>query len=102
MHSSLPNIPRLGTLRAEGLNSSSNSSLGWTRIEALNVRSQILATVASTRRNMRKASLIRRARDSTLHSAKSSSSFASSMWRELDIGGGSGGRNKRMGGAAAG
>ncbi|CAG5181830.1 uncharacterized protein ALTATR162_LOCUS9856 [Alternaria atra] len=52
VHSSLPNIPDPGTLLAEGLSSSSTSSLGWSRVEALNVHSQILATVAGTRRNL--------------------------------------------------
>lgn len=52
LHSSLPNIPDPGTLIAEGL--SSNDSIdagGWSRIEALNVHSQILSTVAATRRS---------------------------------------------------
>ncbi|KAG9190474.1 hypothetical protein G6011_08562 [Alternaria panax] len=52
VHSSLPNIPDPGTLLAEGLDSSSTGSLGWSRVEALNVHSQILATVAGTRRNL--------------------------------------------------
>ncbi|CAN9274467.1 unnamed protein product [Alternaria alternata] len=52
IHSSLPNIPDPGTLLAEGLGSSSTSSLGWSRVEALNVHSQILATVAGTRRDL--------------------------------------------------
>ncbi len=58
VHSSLPNIPDPGTLIAEGLSSSSPSSHSktadgarWTRVDALNVHSQILATLASTRRN---------------------------------------------------
>ncbi|KAI4652458.1 hypothetical protein J4E93_002660 [Alternaria ventricosa] len=156
VHSSLPNIPDPGTLLAEGLGSNSTSSLGWSRIEALNVHSQILATVAGTRRNfseiertcktsrgwwvvwmrlppsqvsnedtaqnnasnenagsghgsgqfnsneLREAFLVRRARDTTAHSAKSSSSFASGMWSGLGMGGGSTSRNERMGGSAAG
>ncbi|KAH7355606.1 hypothetical protein BKA66DRAFT_430014 [Pyrenochaeta sp. MPI-SDFR-AT-0127] len=52
LHSSLPNIPDPGTLIVEGLSSSTNSSQGWSRVEALNVHSQILATIASTRRNL--------------------------------------------------
>jgi hypothetical protein len=52
VHSSLPNIPDPGTLLAEGLSSNSKSEIGWSRVEALNVHSQILATVASTRRNL--------------------------------------------------
>ncbi|KAI8934378.1 hypothetical protein NX059_009114 [Plenodomus lindquistii] len=51
LHSSLPNIPDPGTLVAEGLGSGSNVN-GWSRIEALNVHAQILATVSSTRRNL--------------------------------------------------
>jgi hypothetical protein len=52
VHSSLPNIPDPGTLIAEGLSSSSANGMGWSRVEALNVHSQILATVASTRRDL--------------------------------------------------
>jgi len=47
VHSSLPNIPDPGVLLAEGLDEN-----GWSRVEALNVHSQILATVLSTRRNL--------------------------------------------------
>ncbi|KAI1594963.1 DUF1712 domain containing protein [Pyrenophora tritici-repentis] len=47
VHSSLPNIPDPGSLLAEGLNGN-----GWSRVEALNVHSQILATVQPTRRNL--------------------------------------------------
>ncbi|KAF1922056.1 hypothetical protein BDU57DRAFT_545401 [Ampelomyces quisqualis] len=50
VHSSLPNIPDPGTLIAEGLGS--NHPSGWSRVEALNVHSQILATISSTRRNL--------------------------------------------------
>ena len=51
MHTSLPNIPDPGTLIAEGLSSTTTlSAVGWSRVEALNVHSQILATVSSTRR----------------------------------------------------
>ena len=49
VHSSLPNIPDPGTLTAEGLG---GGSAGWSRVEALNVHAQILATVGSTRRTM--------------------------------------------------
>jgi len=51
---------------------------------------------------LREAFLVRRARDTTAHSAKSSSSFASGMWSGLGMGGGSTSRNERMGGSAAG
>lgn len=50
MHSSLPNIPEPGTLLAEGLSSGISLVGGWSRVEALNVHSQILATVGSTRK----------------------------------------------------
>ncbi|KAJ4365056.1 hypothetical protein N0V83_008672 [Neocucurbitaria cava] len=53
VHSSMPNIPDPGSLIAEGFSSSnSHNILGWSRVEALNVHSQILATVVSTRRNL--------------------------------------------------
>ncbi|KAF2642405.1 hypothetical protein P280DRAFT_547891 [Massarina eburnea CBS 473.64] len=53
VHSSLPNIPEPGTLIAEGLSSNAASiPAGWSRVEALNVHSQIIATVTSTRRNL--------------------------------------------------
>ncbi|KAH5159532.1 hypothetical protein HBH69_057930 [Parastagonospora nodorum] len=52
VHSSLPNIPDPGTLIAEGLSSTSAHASGWSRVEALNVHSQILATISSTRRNL--------------------------------------------------
>jgi hypothetical protein len=52
VHSSLPNIPDPGTLIAEGLSSKTSPDEGWTRIEALNVHSQILSTVTSTRRSL--------------------------------------------------
>ncbi|KAF2833394.1 hypothetical protein CC86DRAFT_441919 [Ophiobolus disseminans] len=52
VHSSLPNIPDPGILLAEGLGSNSTSAAGWSRVEALNVHSQILATIASTRRDL--------------------------------------------------
>ncbi|KAL5402412.1 hypothetical protein PMIN03_010681 [Paraphaeosphaeria minitans] len=51
VHSSIPNIADPGTLIAEGL-SSDASLAGWSRVEALNVHSQILATVSSTRRSL--------------------------------------------------
>ncbi|KAF2280579.1 uncharacterized protein EI97DRAFT_367135 [Westerdykella ornata] len=49
VHSSLPNIPEPGTLFAEGF-SGPGGVVGWSRAEALNVHSQILATVGGTRR----------------------------------------------------
>jgi hypothetical protein len=49
VHSSIPNIPEPGTLIAEGLSSNSVLS-GWSRAEALNVHSQVVATVVGTRR----------------------------------------------------
>jgi hypothetical protein len=52
VHSSLPNIPDPGTLITEGLSSTSTQASGWSRVEALNVHSQILATITSTRRNL--------------------------------------------------
>lgn len=51
VHSSIPNIPDPGTLIAEGLGSDA-ATAGWSRVEALNVHSQILATVSSTRRTL--------------------------------------------------
>ncbi|OAG07420.1 uncharacterized protein CC84DRAFT_1117732 [Paraphaeosphaeria sporulosa] len=51
VHSSIPNIPDPGTLIAEGLSSDATLA-GWSRVEALNVHSQILATVTSTRRSL--------------------------------------------------
>ncbi|KAF2740647.1 hypothetical protein EJ04DRAFT_454895 [Polyplosphaeria fusca] len=51
VHSTIPNIPDPGSLSAEGLGNSS-FPLRWSRVEALNVHSQILSTVASTRRNL--------------------------------------------------
>lgn len=47
LHTSIPNIPEPGTLSAEGL--ASAAIPGWTRVEAINVHSQILMTVAETR-----------------------------------------------------
>ena len=47
VHTTIPNIPNSGTFAAEGLEPSEAS---WTRIEALNVHSQILNTYISTRR----------------------------------------------------
>ncbi|KAH8701471.1 hypothetical protein GQ44DRAFT_693264 [Phaeosphaeriaceae sp. PMI808] len=52
IHSSLPNIPDPGSLIAEGLSSATNRGSTWSRIEALNVHSQILATSTSTRQNL--------------------------------------------------
>lgn len=51
VHSSIPSIPDPGTLISEGV-SSDASLAGWSRVEALNVHSQILATVTSTRRSL--------------------------------------------------
>ena len=48
IHTSIPNIPEPGTAAAEGLGSTNAS---WTRIEALNVHSQILNTYIDTRRH---------------------------------------------------
>ncbi|KAK4549750.1 hypothetical protein LTR36_005051 [Oleoguttula mirabilis] len=49
VHTSIPNIPDPGTPAAEGIVSgTSNTALmGWTRVEALNVHSQILNTLHS-------------------------------------------------------
>ncbi|KAF1835085.1 hypothetical protein BDW02DRAFT_568371 [Decorospora gaudefroyi] len=53
IHSSLPNIPEPGTLMAEGLADDKRATAtAWSRIEALNVHSHILATVSSTHRNL--------------------------------------------------
>lgn len=52
VHSSIPNIPDPGTLIAEGLSSKEGTAGGWSRVEALNVHSQMLATIASTRRSL--------------------------------------------------
>ncbi|RAR04565.1 hypothetical protein DDE82_004523 [Stemphylium lycopersici] len=61
VHTSLPNIPDPGTLHAEGLSSHGNgnsngngvlAATAWTRVEALNVHAQILATISSTRRSL--------------------------------------------------
>ena len=46
VHTTIPSIPESGTAAAEGLLATENS---WTRIEALNVHSQILNTHLSTR-----------------------------------------------------
>ncbi|KAF2117813.1 hypothetical protein BDV96DRAFT_570968 [Lophiotrema nucula] len=51
IHSSIPNIPEPGTLIAEGISSNTIIS-DWSRVEALNVHSQILANVSSTRRTL--------------------------------------------------
>jgi hypothetical protein len=52
VHSTLPNIPDPGTLIAEGLGSSAQSAAGWSRVDALNVHSQIIATASTARRNL--------------------------------------------------
>ncbi|KAI9811473.1 MAG: hypothetical protein M1827_005456 [Pycnora praestabilis] len=48
IHTSMPNIPEPGTAAAEGLDPSLHP---WTRIEALNVHTQILNTYISTRQH---------------------------------------------------
>ena len=48
IHTSIPNIPEPGTAAAEGLGS---SDVPWTRVEALNVHSQILNAYTDTRRH---------------------------------------------------
>lgn len=49
IHTTIPSIPDSGTPAAEGFESNEAS---WTRIEALNVHSQILNTYISTRRHL--------------------------------------------------
>lgn len=56
VHTSIPNVAEPGTPDAEGIRSSTKDSRlpissDWNRIEALNVHSQILNTLASTHRN---------------------------------------------------
>ncbi|KAK8218631.1 hypothetical protein IWZ01DRAFT_428684 [Phyllosticta capitalensis] len=52
IHSSIPNIPEPGTFGAEGLSlARARSSSPWTRLEALNVHAQILATLDGTKRS---------------------------------------------------
>ncbi|KAF4551719.1 Hypothetical protein D9617_12g036080 [Elsinoe fawcettii] len=54
VHSSIPNIPLPGTAAAEGFALSTTAEeASWSRIEGLNVHSQILAMVESTRRTPR-------------------------------------------------
>ena len=48
IHTSIPNIPEPGTAAAEGLDLKTSP---WSRIEALNVHTQILNTYISTRRH---------------------------------------------------
>lgn len=55
LHTSIPNVPEPGTFGAEGLAvptgiASTTQLPPWTRVEALNVHSQILSTVCATRR----------------------------------------------------
>lgn len=53
VHTSIPNIPQPGTLAAEGFGTTDSGRKGpstWTRIEGLNVHSQILNTLDSTKR----------------------------------------------------
>ena len=52
VHSSLPNIPDPGSLIAEGLGSDEAGERDWSRVDALNVHSQIIASLASTRRSL--------------------------------------------------
>lgn len=52
IHTSIPNIPDAGTPAAEGIATTSSGKYSpppWTRIEALNVHSQILHTLADTK-----------------------------------------------------
>ena len=53
LHTSIPNIPKPGTPAAEGILSSlmgdSSTRPSWTRVEALNVHSQILNTLTSVK-----------------------------------------------------
>ena len=49
VHTTIPSIPDSGTAAAEGLLATQSS---WTRIEALNVHSQILNTYLSTRQHL--------------------------------------------------
>ncbi|MCJ1475258.1 hypothetical protein MMC13_003920 [Lambiella insularis] len=49
VHTTIPNIPEAGTFAAEGLG---DSKVPWTRLEALNVHSQILNTYILTRRRL--------------------------------------------------
>lgn len=52
VHTSIPNVPEPGTSAAEGIVTTSSGKDGpppWTRIEALNVHSQILSTLGSTK-----------------------------------------------------
>ncbi|TKX18559.1 hypothetical protein C1H76_9349 [Elsinoe australis] len=53
VHSSIPNIPLPGTREAEGFSLTGDAASSWTRIEGLNVHSQILAILDSTRRTSR-------------------------------------------------
>ena len=53
VHTSIPNIPEPGTPAAEGIFSAIKTELsvpGWTRIEAMNVHSQVLNTLASVKK----------------------------------------------------
>lgn len=53
VHTSVPNIPDPGTLAAEGLLTGGGMPAGWTRIDALNVHSQILTTLQSIKHKPR-------------------------------------------------
>lgn len=53
VHTSIPNIPEPGTPAAEGIFSTTKTEPavpGWTRVDAMNVHSQILNTLASVRK----------------------------------------------------
>ena len=49
LHTTIPNIPEAGTPAAEGLETTFLGLQGWTRVEAINVHSQILNTLASVK-----------------------------------------------------
>lgn len=52
IHTSIPNIPHPGTMAAEGIGTTSSGRIAppaWTRVEGLNVHSQILNTLESTK-----------------------------------------------------
>lgn len=54
VHTSVPNIPEPGTPAAEGIATTSSGKIDpppWTRVDAMNVHSQILSTLATTRRS---------------------------------------------------
>ncbi|KAK5138304.1 hypothetical protein LTR08_003365 [Meristemomyces frigidus] len=49
VHTSIPNIPDPGTPAAEGFGAIGSRGAGWTRVDALNVHSQVLATLQSVK-----------------------------------------------------